>query len=103
MRTRVVLVVCLQAGDGVRDAQESRGLGDVYKGQPVRYEPKAAAGSAPISLPKVAVAAATTSATSATVHAPATIAAVRKIGGRLRAVTSAARSLSPLPISAADD
>ena len=26
---------CFQAEDGIRDAQESRGLGDVYKRQPL--------------------------------------------------------------------
>ena len=33
---RVLYVVfCFQAEDGIRDAQESRGLGDVYKRQPL--------------------------------------------------------------------
>ncbi len=31
--TRMLLVFFFQAEDGIRDAQESRGLGDVYKRQ----------------------------------------------------------------------
>ena len=42
VKTRVnVVSVCFfffQAEDGIRDAQESRGLGDVYKRQPVQEE-----------------------------------------------------------------
>ena len=35
-----VIVFLFQAEDGIRDAQESRGLGDVYKRQPVnRHKP----------------------------------------------------------------
>mgnify|MGYP007068840634 CR=1 FL=1 len=33
---RCVEVFFFQAEDGIRDAQESRGLGDVYKRQPLR-------------------------------------------------------------------
>ena len=43
----MLLVLCLyvfffQAEDGIRDAQESRGLGDVYKRQP-RYDVRSVA------------------------------------------------------------
>ena len=37
---RVELYVFFQAEDGIRDAQESRGLGDVYKRQLLRDEVK---------------------------------------------------------------
>ena len=44
----VVICFFFQAEDGIRDAQESRGLGDVYKRQP---QARAAALMAPAEVP----------------------------------------------------
>ena len=35
------MIFFFQAEDGIRDAQESRGLGDVYKRQVLQYRPEA--------------------------------------------------------------